>query len=63
MEDALLLEQLVDQEGPICSAEDAPTAPITGSLAQLRQAISLYSNAVACLGHRWRCQPSRNRKL
>lgn len=51
MGDALLLEQLVHQEGPICSAEDAPTAPITGSMAQLRQAISLYSNAVACLGH------------
>lgn len=29
MGDALLLEQLVHQEGPICPAEDAPTAPVT----------------------------------
>lgn len=51
------------------SAEDTPTAPVTvgqwhsSGRDWVPWAISLYSNAVTCSGHRWGCQPCRNPEL
>lgn len=80
MGDALLLEvawnqegsrkvPALHQEGPTCSAGDAPTAPVTAAQWHssgghwIPWASSLCSNAGACWGHQWSCQPGRNPKL
>lgn len=59
----------VHQEGPTCSAGDAPTEPVT--VGQMHSsggvwipgAISLCSTALACWGYHWGCQPGRNPSL